>query len=212
MVIYGVPGLGADERVFACLGVDIQPIRWIKPAPEDTLASYAFKLIPQIDQSSPYILLGVSFGGMLVSEMSKYINPYKVILISSVAASCELPRSLRLLRALPKGLLNWSVNRLHPPPAFIMNKVFGVNSRSGQHLLQMIIKETDVSFMTWAIHSILHWQNTSIPENLIRIHGSADRLLPPPSSAYIKVEGGGHFMIVEEAELIKTLIHQQMNK
>ena len=42
------------------------------------------------------ILIGVSFGGVLVQEMAKYIDYKKIIIISSVKSNEELPKHMKL--------------------------------------------------------------------------------------------------------------------
>ena len=76
-------GLGADKRVFDFLDFGkhlLHHIEWVKPLPDDTLPSYARRLLPQITEENP-TLVGVSFGGMIALEISKLIRVQKVILI-----------------------------------------------------------------------------------------------------------------------------------
>ena len=44
------------------------------------------------------VLLGVSFGGILVQEMSKYMTLKKLFVVSSVKSHHELPKRLKLLK------------------------------------------------------------------------------------------------------------------
>jgi pimeloyl-ACP methyl ester carboxylesterase len=72
MNIYLISGLGADKRVFSKLGFStnhvIKHIEWIKPNSNEDLSSYARRLARQIDESKPFFLVGVSFGGMIAVE------------------------------------------------------------------------------------------------------------------------------------------------
>jgi esterase/lipase len=47
------------------------------------LDDYAKRIAKKIKRENP-VLIGVSFGGILVQEMAKHINTRKVIIISSV--------------------------------------------------------------------------------------------------------------------------------
>jgi hypothetical protein len=40
------------------------------------------------------------------------------------------------------------------------------------------LNDTDTQFIKWAVYSILHWENSIVPENHVHIHGTSDRLLP----------------------------------
>ena len=44
------------------------------------------------------VLIGVSFGGVLVQEMAKHIDCKKIIIISSVKSNRELPKHMRLAK------------------------------------------------------------------------------------------------------------------
>ncbi|MBU2045171.1 MAG: hypothetical protein KJ712_00395 [Bacteroidetes bacterium] len=99
--IYCIPGLGTDERLFSKLklkNAEIEFITWVKPDKKDDITSYAEKLIPQIDLSLPFALLGVSLGGILAVELSSKINPQKVFVISSLKSSKEFPFYIRFFK------------------------------------------------------------------------------------------------------------------
>ena len=71
-IFYLFSGLGADKSVFDNLSfLKTQKhkfIEWEKPKTND-LEKYALQLSKQIDKSKKVILIGVSFGGMLVSAL-----------------------------------------------------------------------------------------------------------------------------------------------
>lgn len=209
MTIYALPGLGADERVFKYLSLKVKPLQWITPGNRESLASYVQRLIAQIDTSKAFALIGVSFGGMVAVEMSKYIAPQKIIIISSAATKDELPctigfvRKSEMVKVIPGFMLK--------PPSFPASWLFGVKSENNKRLLREIIKDTDVKFLKWAIHKIVYWENKYIPDNLVRIHGDNDRLLKMNKGLiYEVVKEGGHFMIVEQAEEINQLIERHL--
>ena len=86
MVIYAIPGLGTTEKLYKNLNikdVEIIVLKWPIPSKNDTMQSYAHKFLPQIKTDQPFCLLGVSFGGMLCCELSEFISPEKIILIST---------------------------------------------------------------------------------------------------------------------------------
>jgi surfactin synthase thioesterase subunit len=63
--------------------------------------SYAKKLSHQIDTTQPFILIGVSLGGMLATEMTDFIQPEKTIIISSAKNKYELPHRYRFQNIVP---------------------------------------------------------------------------------------------------------------
>src|SRR5688572_6189398 len=90
-------GLCADERLFSKLHLKSDYpatcIKWIPADKHDTLGSYAEKLLPQIDPKpgERFVLVGVSFGGMIAIELAKRLPAEKTILISSLVEPKDLP-------------------------------------------------------------------------------------------------------------------------
>ena len=60
------------------------------------MESYAKQLVQQIDTTEDVILIGVSFGGMVISEINKLINSKKSIIISSAQNKYEIPKNIDL--------------------------------------------------------------------------------------------------------------------
>jgi esterase/lipase len=94
--IYFMPGLAAGPEIFKKLALDKEKytfhyLKWIKPLDvEERIDNYAFRLSAKIKEENP-VLVGVSFGGIMVQELAKFLNPRKVIIISSVKSPDELP-------------------------------------------------------------------------------------------------------------------------
>ena len=207
MKIYAFSGLGADGRIFSHLHLDheIVPIKWIEPRENESLESYAIRLGAQIDTSQPYMLLGVSFGGMLVSELSKSLQPKKVILISSAATRKQLPwmaslsRYVKLHRFLPA--------RIYKPPLWASYLSFPLN-KAHREVAQGIIRDMDYRFVKWALGAIVDWKNEEVPANMIHIHGWLDPILPLKKRMNAEVQGSGHFIILKNAGEISNRINQ----
>ncbi|HCF62788.1 MAG TPA: hypothetical protein DEU93_00310, partial [Chitinophagaceae bacterium] len=72
MKAYCISGLGADERIFCNLHFPeaLEPVylKWIKPEPNETLEQYAMRLSEKIEGDEPFVLIGLSLGGMLALE------------------------------------------------------------------------------------------------------------------------------------------------
>ena len=96
--LYLIPGTGADHRFFSRLQLDVntQVIEWTDWGNAQTIREYAEVLSLQINTEEPFGILGVSFGGMLAVEMSKFLNPEKLILVSSAKSYKELPIIVRV--------------------------------------------------------------------------------------------------------------------
>ena len=111
MKAYCISGIGANEKVFhqLTLNFDYIPIKWVPTDNSETLQDYAKKLCGQVDTSEEFVLIGVSYGGMLATEMNNFIHPVKTILISSSSISfltvARIPLDGRLLGKNSSGRL-----------------------------------------------------------------------------------------------------------
>jgi len=207
--LYIFSGLGVDERVFKDLdftGFNITFITWIKPEINESMGGYAKRLTGQIHTKNP-ILVGLSFGGMMATEVAKLIPVEKIILIASAKIYKEIPfyfrlgGHLKLHKALPAQLLKC--------PNFISYWFFGVKNKEHKALLAEILNDLDTDFLKWAIDKIVCWKNQKIHSNIIHIHGDNDYILPLRyiNCNYI-VNGGGHFMTVDKAKQLSQLLHK----
>ena len=104
------------------------------------MEDYLFRFKAQIDQKSPFILVGVSFGGMVAFELNKYLSPHQTIIISSGASRKELPFLFRILRQI--NIIRFIPNHFLKPPTFLSNWLFGVKSPQHRKLLKQIIDDT----------------------------------------------------------------------
>ncbi|MGM9479269.1 alpha/beta hydrolase [Pedobacter sp. GSP4] len=210
MNAYFISGLGADRRIFSKLKLDekinIIHLDWIEPNKNESLPNYAQRLSNNIDQANPFVLVGVSFGGMIAVEMAKILKPAATIIISSTLLSEHLPSlyrfagRLRILKFIPAKLLK-SSNTL------TQNYYFGTKSSSEKTLLSKIIKDTDPYFLKWAIGSILNWRNTVRPENTYHIHGTNDKILYSRiAQPDFVIQNGSHFMVYQNAKEISEII------
>lgn len=209
MKIFAVSGLGTDKRVFKYLTLehDLIPIDWIKPKPKEPITEYSKRLIKEygINNEKEFGILGVSFGGLIATEISKLTKPKFTILISSVATRTELngiiklAGKLKLTELIPEKLLN--------PPKPIAHFMFGTKNKE---LLNSILKDTDLSFTKWAVRELTNWQNQTQLSNLIKISGTKDKLLPPKGENTILIKNGEHFMIVDRAKEVSDIINQKI--
>lgn len=206
--IYLISGLGADERVFRNLDFGNHEqhfIKWIKPFKNDTLESYAQRLLMLITAERP-IIIGVSFGGMIAVEIAKIKNCHKVIIISSAKNKYDIPFLYRFFGALkihyciPSFILK-SAN-------FISYSLFGVHFKEDKILFKSILNDTNIHFLKWAMTAITHWKNEELNKNIIHIHGSKDKILPLGNIDFVNfsIKNGGHLMVLNKANEINLIL------
>jgi len=93
------------------------------------------------------------------------------------------------------------------------NYYFDVKDKTEAKLLQQIIKDTDPTFLLWAIDRIMNWHEYSPPQNLVHIHGSIDKIFPIKNiKNVIEIPNGGHFMIVNKVDQLEPLIFDQLKQ
>lgn len=99
-----IPGLGADERLFypqqAAFPNSIAP-HWLLPEKGETLESYARRWADDLRLQPGCALAGVSFGGMVALEMSRWVQAEAVFLIGSCRDPRSIPWGLRKAGLLP---------------------------------------------------------------------------------------------------------------
>lgn len=86
--VYLMPGMSANSLIFEKIKFpshfSLHYLNWISPKIEESLENYAKRFSALIMHDDP-VLIGVSFGGVLVQEISKIIKVKKLIIISSAA-------------------------------------------------------------------------------------------------------------------------------
>lgn len=202
--IYVFTGLGADRRVFEKLdfsGMDVVFVDWLKPRPSEAFESYVFRLAEhyQLPKQGANVL-GLSFGGMCIAELSKYYDFKKTVLISSAKTKDELPKVLGVSKFLSLHKL-FSGAAANFANSKILYWLFDLKSDEEQFLFDTMLNDSDPDFQKWAIDKIVNWENTHVPVNCLQIHGDKDRLIPIQNVDYsIRIKGGGHFMVWNKAE------------
>lgn len=209
--LYIFSGLGADERVFQHLDFsDFSTtfIKWIVPHEDEAIENYATRLLDQISLTKP-TLIGLSFGGIMAIEVAKQIDTKKVIVIASAKTKNEIPFYYRFAGKL--GLHKLLPIRLLKSSNFITNWFFGTSSEFDKLLLKQILKDTDPTFLKWAIGKIVLWTNLTPPKNIFHIHGTRDRILPLIFvKCNLKIKRGGHLMTLNQTKELNQILKSQL--
>jgi pimeloyl-ACP methyl ester carboxylesterase len=199
--VYFMPGMAANSAIFDFIELPeeqfkIHYLEWIIPTKGECITAYAKRMCAKITHENP-VLIGVSFGGIVVQEMSKHIKLKKLIIISSVKTKKELPRRMRITR------LTKAYKIL--PTRFVSNfqsfakYAFGETIKKRVKLYQKYLSVSDKRYLDWAIFNMVCWEQDTIIPNIIHIHGDRDPVFPIRNiSNCIIVEGGTHIMIINK--------------
>ena len=99
--VYFMPGMSANSLIFERIklpqGFVSHFLEWIPPKKDEKIANYSKRLSKLIVHENP-ILIGVSFGGLIVQELSKIINTRKVFIISSIKTNKESSVSMKFAK------------------------------------------------------------------------------------------------------------------
>ena len=208
--IYCVPGLAANTKIFEFIKFPIEEyevhfLEWFIPESiNETIEDYAARMCKNITEDN-VILLGVSFGGVMVQEMSKIIKPKKTILISSVKNSSELPKRLKFTK-LSKAYKLFPAKSITTIEKF-MSYTFGKMTKKRIEQYQIYLSQRDELYLKWAIYNVLHWQQKETLENIIHIHGTDDHIFPIKHiKDCIEVKNGSHVMVLTKAPEINTIL------
>ncbi|MER3470273.1 MAG: hypothetical protein C4330_02805 [Chitinophagaceae bacterium] len=215
MNVYFISGLGADERVFANLKLPAfctpQYLRWIPFEKSETIPHYARRLASGIDTSKPFVVIGLSLGGMIASEMQSFLHPLKTILISSASSEKQLPFYFALGRILPLHRwipLRWQFKWRKAAYWFI-----GVQTEEDKRLFVALLKVADPVFMKRATDAVLKWNKKEAPGNILQIHGTSDKILPIKflRPTHI-IKGGTHLMVFNRAEDVSIILEEVLTE
>ena len=209
MRVYFISGLGADKKAFQRIklptGYEPVYLDWIIPEKKESLTDYARRFSSLIDDDS-FVLIGLSFGGMLACELARLRNPTKTIIISSIPTSDELPWYFK--RAGRMGLHKYVPVKLLGAATMLKN-MFGTISREDKALIYNYAKFMDTNLVRWSLHAILNWEQHERLPGVVHVHGSRDFMLPLRYTRpdYI-VKDGGHLIVFNKAEEVNKILNE----
>ena len=199
--VYLMPGLASSAAIFERIVLpedvfEIHLLEWEIPLDNESLTDYAKRIATEIKHENP-VLIGVSFGGILVQEMAKYLNARKIIIISSVRCNLEFPRRLKIAKTT-------KAYKLIPMSLFasiesLAKFSFGGKVNQRLKLYEKFLSVRDIRYLNWAVEQVVLWDRTVIDENVIHIHGDADEVFPIKHiQNCIVIKGGTHIMIINK--------------
>lgn len=199
--VYFMPGMAASPLIFEYIKLPesqfkMHWLEWIIPYSKESISDYALRMTKKIEHEN-CVLIGVSFGGILVQEMSKHIALRKLIVISSVKSRHELPRRMKLARITKTYKL--LPTRLIKNVDLLAKYAFGKTVKKRVALYKKYLSVNDASYMSWAIEQVVCWKQEEPLPNAIHIHGEKDMVFPHRClTNCITVPKGTHIMIINK--------------
>jgi pimeloyl-ACP methyl ester carboxylesterase len=200
--VYFMPGLAAGPSIFENIKLpeeqfEMYFLEWFLPIENESIESYALRMTQKITHNNP-VLIGVSFGGVLVQEMAKIIKTAKVIIISSVKSPREFPPRFKVAKVTKAYKL--VPTQLLADIEKLVKYAFGDNIVAKRiKLYEKYLSVRDKNYLDWAIETILCWNPKVVNQSIIHIHGDADEVFPIKHiKNCIVIKGGTHIMILNK--------------
>jgi len=199
--VYFMPGMAANPAIFEYIDLPqdqfkLHWLEWILPDKHEGIKAYAERMSHLVVHDN-CVLIGVSFGGILVQEMSSFLNLHKLIIISSVKNRTELPRRMKVARKTRayKLIPTQLIGNVDALTKFTFGKT--VNKRIS--LYKKYLSMNNKRYLDWAIRELICWDQLHSPDDIIHIHGEKDAVFPLRHiNQCITVEGGTHIMIINK--------------
>jgi len=206
---YFVPGLAASKEIFKNIRLpedqfEIHILEWLIPDKGQSLSSYAKRMADRVEHPNP-VILGVSFGGVVAQEMCAFLNPKKLIIVSSVKTRNELPKRLKAVRKtgiyklVPTG---WALSVKD-----LTKFAIGPRSRKRLKLYQEYLWMRDKVYLDWAIKQMVCWERETPLMDITHIHGDADIVFPIKNiEATHILPQGTHIMVLNKGSKVSKLL------
>ncbi|GAA4291532.1 alpha/beta hydrolase family protein [Aestuariibaculum suncheonense] len=199
--VYFMPGMAASPKIFEYIKLpepQFKPhfLEWMIPENQESIMDYALRMCKHIKHGN-IVLVGVSFGGVLVQEMSKHISIRKLIIISSVKLQSELPKQMVIAKATMAYKL--IPTQLASKIDVVAKYAFGNNVTKRLELYKKYLSVNDSKYLSWAIEQMVCWSQKEYLEGLVHIHGDNDSVFPIKNiKNCIIITGGTHIMIINK--------------
>ncbi len=213
--VYMIPGQGSDARLYKNIAIEGKEaiiLDWVLPERNESMHSLARRMAEQIDTTVPFAIVGVSLGGMVACEMSTFLSPKKVIVISSATGRHEIPRRYRMMnyfplyKIIPPGLIKAGAKLAQPLVEPDRNKE--------KETCKAMLADKNELFLKRTIHCIVTWQPPQLDSSKItHIHGTNDHTLPVRNvNAQYRIDNGSHMMVLTRGKEISDLLNKLLSE
>lgn len=212
--LFFLSGLGADHRAFDRIrldGYETTHLPWLIPEKGESFEAYARRMAEPIVVAKNPVVVGLSLGGMMASEMTTFVPHMRAILISSIKAPEERPLLLKVGRVFPVQRL--VTGRALKRMTFLWTWAKRKYPQGEvEHMIRMF-HEQDDRFLKWAIVNAPKWKGRGVHERISHIHGTADRMFPIRRiNDHRALQGGTHLMVYTRGPEVAALLREELNR
>lgn len=169
------------------------------------------KLLKNIDTSTSYTFIGVSLGGMLISELLDVYKPQKAILISSAKCRSELPFRYRFQKHVP---LNKIIpKRLIKLGAKILQPLVEPDRNKNKSTFKSMLTDKNPKYLKRTVNLIINWDKKEAHSSIIHIHGDEDKTIPLRNVKNAQIlKKGSHMMTLTRGAELNEIIKEILAK
>ena len=211
-IIYCIPGLGLDHRLFGKLsisGVELKFLDYIEPSYNESITDYAKRLSKKIEDSN-FSIMGMSLGGILAIEISRIKKVESLFLISTVKNKSEVPSIFKYMDMLPTK--NKTASKLALDASVAFKPYYDKSDAAGSKLFDSMIRSASVELLAWGVQQLSNW---SYKEELncpfYHLHGTADLIFPIKNIDKAEtIKGATHYMLYNNAKDVSKRIEARI--
>lgn len=211
-----LPGLAADERMYAGLGavgVSLETPRLPAPDCTESMSAYARRIADDLGIGADDLIGGCSFGSLLAAEIARHRAVRALFLIAGALSSATIRWPARLLGGLPKAVPLPLLRRLfasEPNLRFF----FGGAQKAYFPLARRMLDETPDALLHYgAALAVGYFPSEPVPCPVLAIHGGRDRIMAPPPVAHCRIiAGAGHGLAMSHADEVTQALRREVQR
>ncbi len=211
-IIYCIPGLGLDHRLFSKLsieGAELKFLDYMQPIEKESISDYAKRLADKIEDDT-FSILGMSLGGILAVEISRIKKVEHLFLISTVKNKSEVPSIFKYMDLLPTK--NKTASKLAIDASVAFKPYYDKSDEAGNKLFEAMIHAASHEQLAWGVKEIAAWKfDEKLECPFYHIHGTADLIFPIKNIDQAEtLKGATHYMMYNNAAEVSKRIEARI--
>ena len=175
--VWVLPGMGADSRIFRQFSFPWQAtyLEWIMPLGDESIASYADRMLDPHPIEKNDLLFGFSLGGIVAQEWASRNKVQRIVILNSVHYKTPLrPFYERLAKT---GILKWAPKESFRSLIFFIARLNSRPQAEIDHFLEMM-EQFPCTYYRWVLQAVLNWERPAPLCPVDSIRGDQDVVFP----------------------------------
>ena len=175
--VWVLPGMGADSRIYRHFSFPWQAtyLEWIMPKENESITSYADRMLDPHPIGENDLLFGFSLGGIIAQEWASRNKVQRVVILNSVHYQTPLrPLFCRLAKT---GMLKWAPKGSIRSFIFFMARLNSRPQAELDHVLEMM-EQFPCAYYRWVLQALLNWERPAPLCPVDSIRGDHDVVFP----------------------------------